>query len=112
MVNSELEMLKQEIDALREQIYAYMEYPEIFRDELNEIYGDEIPQILQESASLGTKRAGTGQFLALTFRTSKKASRRYIQGGKSNLNKGINIPNIGKFYFKRNDKTKKDNSVI
>ena len=29
MVNSELEMLKQEIDALREQIYAYMEYPEI-----------------------------------------------------------------------------------
>lgn len=64
---------------------------EIFRDELNEIYGDEIPQILEESASLGTKRAGTGQFLALTFRTSKKASRRYIQGGKSNLNKGINI---------------------
>ena len=36
MVNSELEMLKQEIDALREQIYAYMEYPEIFRDELLE----------------------------------------------------------------------------
>ena len=36
MVNSELEMLKQEIDALREQIYAYMEYPEIFRDELSE----------------------------------------------------------------------------
>ena len=36
MVNSELEMLKQEIDALREQIYAYMEYPEIFRDEVLE----------------------------------------------------------------------------
>lgn len=28
------------------------------------------------------------------------------------FNKGINIPNIGKFYFKRNDKTKKDNSAI
>lgn len=28
------------------------------------------------------------------------------------FNKGINIHNIGKFYFKRNDKTKKDNSII
>ena len=36
MANSELEILKQEIDALREQIHAYMEYPEIFRDELLE----------------------------------------------------------------------------
>ena len=34
MANIELEMLKQEIDALREQMHAYMEYPEIFRDEI------------------------------------------------------------------------------
>ncbi|HJG96545.1 MAG TPA: aspartyl-phosphate phosphatase Spo0E family protein [Romboutsia timonensis] len=36
MANSELELLKQEIDLLREQMYAYMEYPEIFKDELLE----------------------------------------------------------------------------
>ncbi len=36
MANSELDILKKEIDALREQIYAYMEYPEIFKDELLE----------------------------------------------------------------------------
>lgn len=36
MSNSELEILKEEIDALREQIHAYMEYPEIFKDELLE----------------------------------------------------------------------------
>lgn len=36
MANIELEMLKQEIDALREQMHAYMEYPEIFRDEILE----------------------------------------------------------------------------
>ena len=36
MANSELRILKQEIDELREQIHAYMEYPEIFREELLE----------------------------------------------------------------------------
>lgn len=36
MVNSELDILKKEIDALREQIHTYMEYPEIFKDELLE----------------------------------------------------------------------------
>ncbi len=36
MANIELNMLKEEIDALREQIHAYMEYPEIFKDELLE----------------------------------------------------------------------------
>ena len=36
MANSELELLKQEIDLSREQMYAYMEYPEIFKDELLE----------------------------------------------------------------------------
>ena len=36
MSNSELEILKEEIDAWREQIHAYMEYPEIFKDELLE----------------------------------------------------------------------------
>lgn len=34
MANSELEILKKEINALREQIHAYMEYPDIFKDEL------------------------------------------------------------------------------
>lgn len=34
MANSELKILKKEIDALREQIHAYMEYPDIFKDEL------------------------------------------------------------------------------
>ncbi|WP_296646551.1 aspartyl-phosphate phosphatase Spo0E family protein [Romboutsia sp. 13368] len=36
MANRELETLKQQIDELREQIHAYMEYPEIFKDELVE----------------------------------------------------------------------------
>ena len=36
MANSELDILKGEIDALREQMHAYMEYPEIFKDELLE----------------------------------------------------------------------------
>ena len=34
MANRELEILKGQIDELREQIHAYMEYPEIFKDEL------------------------------------------------------------------------------
>ena len=34
MANSELEILKKEINALRDQIHAYMEYPDIFKDEL------------------------------------------------------------------------------
>lgn len=36
MANRDLNTLKEEINALREQIYAYMEYPEIFKDELLE----------------------------------------------------------------------------
>ena len=36
MANRELEILKGQIDELREQIHAYMEYPEIFKDELIE----------------------------------------------------------------------------
>jgi hypothetical protein len=34
MVNSELEALKNEIEVLREEINTYIEYPEIFKEEL------------------------------------------------------------------------------
>lgn len=36
MANSELETLKMEIEELREEINTYIEYPEIFKDELLE----------------------------------------------------------------------------
>ena len=54
MVNSELEMLKQEIDALREQIYAYMEYPEIFKDELV-ASSNEIDSLINKYIALNKK---------------------------------------------------------
>ncbi|MBO3444697.1 MULTISPECIES: aspartyl-phosphate phosphatase Spo0E family protein [Clostridia] len=34
MANRELEALKKEIETLREEINTYIEYPEIFKDEL------------------------------------------------------------------------------
>lgn len=36
MANKELETLKRDIEVLREQINTYIEYPEIFKDELIE----------------------------------------------------------------------------
>lgn len=36
MANRELEVLKKEIEELREEINTYIEYPDIFRDELVE----------------------------------------------------------------------------
>lgn len=36
MANRELEALKKEIETLREEINTYIEYPEIFKDELVE----------------------------------------------------------------------------
>ncbi|MEG0842846.1 MAG: aspartyl-phosphate phosphatase Spo0E family protein [Clostridium sp.] len=36
MANIELETLKNEIEQLREEINTYIEYPEIFKDELIE----------------------------------------------------------------------------
>ncbi|CZR98734.1 Spo0E like sporulation regulatory protein [Clostridioides difficile] len=36
MANSELEALKNEIEAVREEINTYIEYPEIFQEELVE----------------------------------------------------------------------------
>jgi len=36
MANKDLETLKKEIELLREEINTYMEYPEIFKDELIE----------------------------------------------------------------------------
>lgn len=34
MTNSELYLLKKEIEALREEINTYIEYPDIFKEEL------------------------------------------------------------------------------
>ncbi|WP_199533602.1 aspartyl-phosphate phosphatase Spo0E family protein [Romboutsia maritimum] len=34
MANRELEAIKKEIEALREEINTYIEYPEIFKEEL------------------------------------------------------------------------------
>ena len=36
MENNELEMMKKEIEEVREQINTYIQYPDIFRDELEE----------------------------------------------------------------------------
>lgn len=36
MANNELETLKKEIEKLREEVNTYIEYPEIFKDELVE----------------------------------------------------------------------------
>lgn len=36
MANRELDALKNEIEALRDEINTYIEYPEIFKDELVE----------------------------------------------------------------------------
>lgn len=36
MENNELEMIKKEIEEVREQINIYIQYPEIFEDELTE----------------------------------------------------------------------------
>ena len=36
MENNELEMIKKEIEEVREQINTYIQYPEIFEDELTE----------------------------------------------------------------------------
>lgn len=36
MTNRELEILKKEIEILREEINTYIEYPDIFKDELIE----------------------------------------------------------------------------
>lgn len=36
MENNELEALKKEIEAVRDQINTYIEYPEIFKEELIE----------------------------------------------------------------------------
>ena len=39
MENNELEMIKKEIEEVREQINTYIQYPEIFEDELTEEIG-------------------------------------------------------------------------
>ena len=54
MANSELRILKQEIDELREQIHAYMEYPEIFKDELLES-SNKIDMLINKYIALTSK---------------------------------------------------------
>lgn len=54
MADRELEILKGEIDALREQIHAYIEYPEIFKDELLES-SNNIDMLINKYISLTSK---------------------------------------------------------
>ena len=54
MQSTELDRLKAEIDALREQIHTYMEYPEIFKSELLES-SNKIDALINEYMSLTSK---------------------------------------------------------
>lgn len=54
MENKELEVLKEEIDALREQMHTYMEYPEIFKSELLES-SNKIDELINEYMVLASK---------------------------------------------------------
>lgn len=54
MENSELDILKEEIDALREQMHTYMEYPEIFKQELLES-SNKIDMLINEYIALTSK---------------------------------------------------------
>ena len=53
MANSELDILKGEIDALREQMHAYMEYPEIAKaiDELTKMFDGEGRVLIRPSGT-------------------------------------------------------------
>ena len=54
MANRELEILKGQIDELREQIHAYKEYPEIFKDELV-ASSNEIDSLINKYIALNKK---------------------------------------------------------
>ena len=54
MENKELDVLKEEIDALREQMHTYMEYPEIFKNELLES-SNKIDALINEYMVLASK---------------------------------------------------------
>jgi len=54
MVNSELEALKKEIEVLREEINTYIEYPEIFKEELVDS-SNKIDILINKYISLNSK---------------------------------------------------------
>ena len=54
MVNSELEALKKEIEVLREEINTYIEYPEIFKEELVDS-SNKIDVLINKYISLSSK---------------------------------------------------------
>jgi hypothetical protein len=54
MVNSEIEALKREIEALRDEINTYIEYPEIFKEELVDSSG-KIDILINKYMSLSSK---------------------------------------------------------
>lgn len=54
MVSSEIEDLKREIEALRDEINTYIEYPEIFKEELVDSSG-KIDILINKYMSLSSK---------------------------------------------------------
>ena len=54
MVNSELEALKKEIEVLREEINTYIEYPDIFKEELVDS-SNKIDVLINKYISLSSK---------------------------------------------------------
>lgn len=54
MTNRELEMLKKEIELLREEINTYIEYPEIFKEELVES-SNKIDKLINKYMLLSSK---------------------------------------------------------
>ncbi len=54
MVSSEIEVLKREIEALRDEINTYIEYPEIFKEELVDSSG-KIDILINKYMSLSSK---------------------------------------------------------
>ncbi|MGL4914493.1 MAG: aspartyl-phosphate phosphatase Spo0E family protein [Romboutsia sp.] len=54
MINSELEALKKEIEILRDEINTYIEYPEIFKEELVDS-SNKIDVLINKYMSLSSK---------------------------------------------------------
>ncbi|HSQ88759.1 aspartyl-phosphate phosphatase Spo0E family protein [Romboutsia sp.] len=54
MVNSEIEALKKEIESLREEINTYIEYPDIFKEELVDS-SNKIDILINKYISLSSK---------------------------------------------------------
>ncbi|WP_092726862.1 aspartyl-phosphate phosphatase Spo0E family protein [Romboutsia lituseburensis] len=54
MANSEIEALKKEIEALRDEINTYIEYPEIFKEELVDS-SNKIDLLINKYMSLSSK---------------------------------------------------------